>query len=98
MIKQIYSESPFISCIKYLMYLCICADSSKIPRILSVQETSVCIIFWLQLWNKNLAIANRSRISYAHNTLRVSIGINITPWPWNLGQGSLKVTGNRTIG
>jgi len=35
--------------------------------------------------NKNLAIANRSRVSCAHNTLRVSIGINITPWPWNLG-------------
>jgi len=29
--------------------------------------------------NKNLAIANRSRVSYAHNTLRASLGINITP-------------------
>ena len=37
--------------------------------------------------NKNLAIANRSRVSCAHNTLRASIGINITPWPWNLGKG-----------
>jgi len=38
---------------------------------------------WIQ--NKNLAIANKSRVSYAHNTLRASnIGINITPWPWNL--------------
>ena len=38
------------------------------------------------LWsNKNLAIANRSRVSCAHNMLRASIGINITPWPWNLG-------------
>jgi len=35
--------------------------------------------------NKNLAIANRSRVSCAHNTLRAAIGINITPWPWNLG-------------
>ena len=35
--------------------------------------------------NKNLAIANRSRVSCAHNTLRASIGINITPWAWNLG-------------
>ena len=35
--------------------------------------------------NKNLAIANRSRVSCAHNTPRASIGINITPWPWNLG-------------
>jgi len=29
-------------------------------------------------FNKNLAIANRSRVSCAHNTLRASIGINIT--------------------
>jgi len=28
--------------------------------------------------NKNLAIANRSRVSCAHNTLRASIGVNIT--------------------
>ena len=45
--------------------------------------------------NKNLAIANRSHVSCTHNTLRASIGINITPWPWNLGL--LKVTGNGTI-
>ena len=29
--------------------------------------------------DENLAIANRSRISCAHNTLRASIGLNITP-------------------
>jgi len=29
--------------------------------------------------NNNLAIANRSRVSCAHNTLRASISINITP-------------------
>jgi len=34
--------------------------------------------------NKNLAIANRSRVSCAHNTSRAFIGLNITPWPWNL--------------
>jgi len=28
--------------------------------------------------NKNLAIANISRVSCAHNTLRASIGINVT--------------------
>jgi len=28
---------------------------------------------------KNLAIANRSRVSCTHNTLRASIGLNITP-------------------
>ena len=41
--------------------------------------------------NKNLAIANRSRVSCADNALRASIGLNITPWPWNLGtQGHWK--------
>jgi len=35
--------------------------------------------------NKNLAIANRSCVSCAHNTLRASICTNISPWPWNLG-------------
>ena len=30
-------------------------------------------------WNKNLAIANRSRVSCAHNTLRAFISLNITP-------------------
>jgi len=34
--------------------------------------------------NKNLAIANRSRVSCTHNTSRAFIGL-ITPWPWNLG-------------
>jgi len=29
--------------------------------------------------NKNLAVANRSRVSCAHNRLRASIGLNITP-------------------
>jgi len=47
--------------------------------------------------NKNLAIANRSRVSCAHNTLRVFISISITPWPWNLGKRSLKVIENGTI-
>jgi len=32
--------------------------------------------------NKNLAIANRSRVSCAHNMSTPSM---ITPWPWNLG-------------
>ena len=47
---------------------------------------------------QDLAIPNRSRTSCALNTLRASIGLNITPWPWNVGYGSLKVTGNGTIG
>jgi len=33
--------------------------------------------------HKNLAIANRSRVSCAHNTSRVSASL-ITPWPWKL--------------
>jgi len=33
----------------------------------------------MQVNNKNLAIANRSRVSCAHNMLMASIGINITP-------------------
>jgi len=32
--------------------------------------------------NKNLAIANRSRVSCAHSTSTASM---ITSWPWNLG-------------
>jgi len=35
--------------------------------------------------NENLAVANRSPVSCAHNTLRASVSLNITPWPWNLG-------------
>jgi len=38
----------------------------------------------LPIANKNLPIANRSRVSCAHNTSRAFIGRNITPWPWNL--------------
>jgi len=44
--------------------------------------------------NKNLAIANRPRVSYAHNTSRAS---TVSPWLWNLGEGSLKVIENGTI-
>jgi len=35
----------------------------------------------LPIVNKNLAIANRSRISCAHNTSRAFIGLNIRPTP-----------------
>ena len=37
----------------------------------------------LKCINNNLAIANRSRVSCAHNTLRAYICVNITSWPWN---------------
>ena len=33
----------------------------------------------IPVYNKNLAIANRSRVSCAHNTSRAFIGLNITP-------------------
>jgi len=33
-------------------------------------------------FNENLAVANRSQVTCAHNTSRASI---ITPWLWNLG-------------
>jgi len=41
---------------------------------------------YTEAWYKNLAVANRSRVSCAHNTLRaLFIGPTIAPWPWNLG-------------
>ena len=46
--------------------------------------------------NKNLAIGNTSCISCAHNTLKASIGLHITPWPCRLRL--FKGTGNGTIG
>jgi len=45
---------------------------------------SCSVAMLLYLLNKSLAIANRSRVSCAHNTSRAFIGL-ITPWPWNLG-------------
>jgi len=45
-------------------------------------------------FDKNLVIANRSRVSCAHNISKASM---ITSWPWNLGKRSLKVTGNGSI-
>ena len=47
---------------------------------------------WIE--TRNLAIANRSRVSCAHNTPRASI---VTLRPWNLVKGSLKVIGNGAI-
>ena len=60
--------------------------------------TAILQTIWTTIHNKNLAIANRSRISCTHNTSRAFTNRNVTPWPWNLGQGSLKITGNGTIG
>ena len=49
-----------------------------LPRLYQQCNNSLPII------NKNLAIANRSRVSYAHNTSRAVIALFITPWPWNI--------------
>ena len=61
-----------------------------------VSGTCLVIISFLckQDRNKNLAIANRSRVSCAHNTSRASI---VTLWPWILGYKSFKVTETGTI-
>jgi len=34
-----------------------------------------------RIYNKNIAIANRSRVSCAYHTLRAFLGLNITLWP-----------------
>ena len=39
------------------------------------RHSTICVLFI----NKNLATANRSRVSCAHNTSRAFIGLNITP-------------------
>jgi len=45
-------------------------------------RSATSLITAVSSYNKNLAIANRSRVSCAHTSSRPSI---ITPWPWNLG-------------
>ena len=57
------------------------------PKTVSPKQFTVALIIIFirskcsskKIYNKNLAIANRSRVSCAHNTLRASIGLNITP-------------------
>ena len=71
--------------------------SSRVCQKMS-QSTSCIWMCCAAIWYKNLAIANRSRVSGAHNTSRAFIGLNITLWPWNLSLKSLKITGNETIG
>ena len=46
--------------------------------------------------DKNLAIANRSRVSCAHNTSKASIGL--VTMTSKSRSGSLKVIGNGTFG
>jgi len=43
---------------------------------------------------KNVAVANRLRMSCTHDTSRASI---VTQWSWNFGYRSLKVIGKSTI-
>jgi len=66
--------SPTTHCFRRVSY-----DAARI----SYRPSRVCLSLWLpthwfNLKNKNLAIANRSRVSCAHNSSRAS------PWPWNL--------------
>jgi len=42
-------------------------------------------VFFRNSYKNKLAIANRSYVSCAHNTLRAFMGLNITPWRENLG-------------
>jgi len=59
-----------------------CSKSAEKFAVQVCQDTAVVMEstqLVLSQFNKNLAIANRSRVSCAHNTLRASIGINITP-------------------
>jgi len=64
-----------------------CCFHTKKNKIIGTQEISFkfpnsakpLYVECLQTQNKNLAIAKRSRVSCAHNTLRASIGLNITP-------------------
>jgi len=51
---------------------------TRLPRLYQQCNNSLPII------NTNLTIANRSRVSCAHNTPRAFTGLNITPWPWHL--------------
>jgi len=46
-----------------------------------VQKRTTTFVFLHNSYNKNLAIANRSRVGGAHSTLRAStcIDLNITP-------------------
>ena len=55
------------------MRVCMCTVESAVPL------SGLVFLVTTPARNKNLAIANRSRVSCAHNTLRASICINITP-------------------
>jgi len=48
------------------------------PKMLEVHSL-VGVSHFSKIRNKNLAVANRSHVSCAHDTLRASTGLNITP-------------------
>jgi len=59
-------------------------DDDAFLASLSLTGKQQCCVYSMRrgailLKHKNLAIANRSRVICAYNTLRASIGINITP-------------------
>ena len=55
-------------------------DNCQWPWMIFKSQISYCKCLRCLYLNKNLAIANRSRVSCAHNTSRASI---VTPLPWN---------------
>jgi len=61
----------FVCLIHCTLFHCLPSSSNERMYVLKLNKI-------LQTIDKNLAIANRSRVSFAHNTLRASIGINIT--------------------
>ena len=56
-------------------------DENLAPEPVGLQVLLASTILEHFKYNKNLAIANRSRVSRAHNMSRASI---INPWPWNV--------------
>jgi len=81
----------------YLSTLWIAAVGGECPCNWAFLPLANFLAFFVRyIQNKNLAIANRSRVSCAHNTSTASRLI-VTPWPGNWGEGSLKVIGNGII-
>jgi len=57
-------------------------SSSHCPSILKVSWWQLQPFYIMLLTTRNLAIANKSPVSWAHNTSTAS---TVTPWRWNLG-------------
>jgi len=77
-------SSVLLSSMHFSSYSSLIAENKFRVYIYSTYATSSAVPYngrqSVRRKDKNLAIANRSRVSCAHNTLRASI---ITLWPWN---------------